>query len=164
MLCRRSSNSNLPMTSSDVILSVREPGLGCDTRLRMCARAASSREFWFALVALALAMLPLPSSVISLMRSTRGPGEPRFRNSPSRRPGPGLDCVRSRRRGLPNISSDATKVAFMRRNWSSTASSLVRSGPVVASPKPSALLESGLPRAYGAAAGLDDRSGRSGRT
>jgi hypothetical protein len=116
MLCRRSSNSNLPITSSDVILLVREPGLGCDSRLRMCARAASSREFWFAL-ALPLMLplpLPLPSSVISLMRSTRGPGEPKLRTSPSR--GPGLDRVRSRRRGLPNISSDATKVAFMRRN------------------------------------------------
>jgi hypothetical protein len=114
MLCRRSSNSNLPITSSDVILLVREPGLGCDSRLRMCARAASSREFWFAL-ALPL-MLPLPSSVISLMRSTRGPGEPKLRASPSRGPGPGLDRDRSRRRGLPNISSDATKVAFIRRN------------------------------------------------
>jgi hypothetical protein len=42
---RRSSSSNLPMTSSDVMLSVREPGLGCETRLCMCARAASSLEF-----------------------------------------------------------------------------------------------------------------------
>ncbi len=114
MLCRRSSNSNLPITSSDVILLVREPGLGCDSRLRMCARAASSRESWFPL-ALPLMLPALPSSVISLMRSTR-PGEPKLRNSPSRGPGPGLDCVRSRRRGLPNDSSEATKVAFMRRN------------------------------------------------
>lgn len=116
MLCRRSSNSNLPITSSDVILLVREPGLGCDSRLRMCVRAASSREFWFALALPLMLPLPLPSSVISLMRSTRGPGEPKLRTSPSRGPGPGLDRVRSRRRGLPNISSDATKVAFMRRN------------------------------------------------
>jgi hypothetical protein len=151
MLCRGSSSSNLPMTSSDVMLSVREPGLGRDNRLCMCARATPSRELWLALApSLALVLvLPLASSVISLIRSTRSPGEPRPRYSPSRGPGPGLDRVRSRRRGLPSISSDATKVAFMRRNWSSTASSLVRSGPVVASPNPSALLEleSGLSRA-----------------
>jgi hypothetical protein len=157
MLCRRSSNSNLPITSSDVMLSVREPGLGRETRLCMCACAASSRELWFAL---ALPLL-LTSSVISLIRSTRGTGEPSCRYSPSRRLGPGLDCVRSRRRGLPSISSEATNVAFMRRNWSSTASSLVRSGPVVASPSPSALPESGLSGAYvRPAAGLDGRDGR----
>ena len=154
---RRSSSSNLPITSSDVMLSVREPGLGCDTRLCMCARAASSLEFWFVLalplalaltltLALALA-LAFDSSVISLIRSTRVPGELNCRCSPSREPGPGLDRARSRRRGLPSISSDATKVAFIRRSWSSTASSLVRSGPVAPSPSPRALPKSGLSRA-----------------
>ena len=79
MLCRRSSNSNLPITSSDVMLSVREPGLGWETRLRMCARAASSLEFWFPLALPLSLVLLLASSVISLIRSTRGPGEPTCR-------------------------------------------------------------------------------------